>query len=64
MSNKRLEKLLLNRGMELQDGDFLDCYNQTAFSNIAPTITSRINASNHYYVAVIEDSPSNETGLH
>ena len=59
MRNKRLKRLLADRGRDLIHTDFLDAYNQTVFSNITPTITSRINASNHYYVAVVEDTPSN-----
>ena len=58
MSNKRLEMLLLNRGGELQDGDLVDCYNQTFARDIAYTILTRINAASHYYVIEIKDSPS------
>lgn len=64
MRNKRLKQLLADRGKDIVHADFLDAYNQTVFSNITPTITSRIDASNLYYVAVIEDSPSNETRVH
>ena len=59
MRNKRVKKLLTERGKEIVHGDFLDAYNQTIFNNVAPTISTRINASNHYYVAVLEDTPSN-----
>ena len=56
MSNKRLERLLLNRGGQLQDKDLLDCYNQTFARGIAYTIISGINAKSHYYVIEIKDS--------
>ena len=59
MRNKRLKQLLTDRGEDIVHADFLDAYNQAVFSNVTPTITSRINASNHYYVAVVEDTPSN-----
>ena len=59
MSNKRLIKLLQNRGgWQMQDKDLLDCYNQTFVRDVAYTITTRINTSNHYWVYEIKDSPS------
>lgn len=58
MSNKRLMKLLSDRGGELQDKDLLDCYNQTFVTDVAYTITTRINTSNHYWVYEIVYSAS------
>ena len=58
MSNKRLEMLLLNRGGQLQDKDLLDCYNQTFVRDVAYTLTTRINTSNHYWVYEIVYSTS------
>lgn len=58
MSNKRLEKLLLDRGGQLQDGDLLDCYNQTIFTEVACTITTGVDFRNYHYVIEIKDSPS------
>jgi hypothetical protein len=64
MRNKRLKQLLTDKGKGIVHADFLDAYNQSVFSNVTPTITSRINASNHYYVAVVEDTPSNEARIY
>ena len=58
MSNTRLEMFLLNRGGELQDKDLLDCYNQTFARDVAYTLTTRINTSNHYWVYEIVYSAS------
>lgn len=58
MSNKRLMKLLSDRGGELQDKNLLDCYNQTFVTDVAYTITTRINTSNHYWVYEIVYSAS------
>lgn len=58
MSNKRLMKLLSDRGGELQDKDLLDCYNQTSVRDVAYTITTRISTSNHYWVYEIVYSSS------
>ncbi len=58
MSNKRLERLLLNRGGELQDADFLDCYNQTFARDVACTITTGIDFRCQHYVIEIKDTPS------
>ena len=58
MSNKRLEMLLQNRGRELQDKNLLDCYNQTFVTDVAFTLTTRINTSNHYWVYEIVYSTS------
>lgn len=58
MSNKRLEKLLFTRGGELQDSDFLDCYNQTFSRGVSGTILVGINFRCMHYVIEIKDSPS------
>lgn len=58
MSNKRLMKLLNDRGGELQDKDLLDCYNQTYARDVACTLTTRINTSNHYWVYEVVYSTS------
>lgn len=58
MSNKRLEKFLLNRGGELQDADFLDCYNQTYSRGVSGTILIGISFRNSHYVIEIKDTPS------
>ena len=58
MSNKRLIQLLENRGGELQDGDFLDCYNQTFARDVACTITTGIDFRCQHYVIEIKDSSS------
>ena len=58
MSNKRLERILLNRGGELQDADFLDCYNQTFLRDVSGTILTGISFRCMHYVIEIKDSPS------
>lgn len=58
MSNKRLEKLLLDRGGQLQDGDLLDCYNQLICRDTSCTITTGIDYRCQHYVIEIKDSPS------
>ena len=58
MSNKRLMKLLSDRGGELQDKNLLDCYNQTFVTDVAFTITTRVSTSNHYWVYEIVYSTS------
>jgi len=58
MSNKRLMKLLSDRGGELQDKDLLDCYNQTFVRDVAYTITTRISTSNHYWIYEVVYSAS------
>ena len=57
MSNKRLIKLLQNRGGELEDGDYLDLYNQSYSRGIAGTILIG-GCKSLYYVIEIKDSPS------
>lgn len=59
MSNKRLEKMLLNKGGELQDGDFLDCYNQTFLRGVSGTILTGISFRCMHYVIEIKDTASN-----
>lgn len=58
MSNKRLEKMLLNKGGELQDGDFLDCYNQLICRGVICTITTGIIQRCQHYVIEIKDTAS------
>ena len=58
MSNKRLEMFLRNRGGELEDGDFLDCYNQTFSRGVSGTILIGISFRCMHYVIEIKDSPS------
>ena len=62
MLSKRLSKLLLDTLCDKykQDGVlFLDCYNDIAYNRISPTITTRINSSNHYYLMFIYEANSN-----
>ena len=62
MLSKRLSKLLLDTlcDKHKQDGVlFLDCYNDIAYNRIAPTITTRISSSNHYYLMFIYEANSN-----
>ena len=59
MSNKRLMKLLSERGGELQDKNLLDCYNQQIFRDIACTITTGISYRCQHYVIEIVYSTSN-----
>lgn len=58
MSNKRLMKLLSERGGELQDKNLLDCYNQQIFRDIACTITTGISYRCQHYVIEIVYSAS------
>lgn len=58
MRNKRLEQLLRSRGEDLEDGDFLDCYNQTFSRGVSGTILTGINFRCMHYVIEIKDSPS------
>lgn len=58
MSNKRLMKLLSDRGGGLQDKDLLDCYNQQIFRDIACTITTGISYRCQHYVIEIVYSTS------
>lgn len=58
MSNKRLIKLLQNRGGQMQDGDFLDCYNQQIIRGVSGTILTGISFRCMHYVIEIKDSPS------
>ena len=62
MLSKRLSKLLLDTLCDKYKYDgvlFLDCYNDIAYNRIAPTITTRINSSNHYYLMFIYETDSN-----
>ena len=55
--NSRLKKILENN--ECRGGQFLDDYNQTVYDDIAPTITTRIIESCHYFI--YEDDKSDTT---
>ena len=46
--NTRLANILKNN--ECRGGQFLDDYNQTVYDDIAPTITTRIIESCHYFI--------------
>ena len=62
MLSKRLSKLLLDTLCDKFKNDgvlFLDCYNDVAYNRIAPTITTRISSSNHYYLMFIYEADSN-----
>ena len=62
MMNKRLSKLLLDTLCDKFKKDgvlFLDCYNDIAYNNVAPTITTRISSSNHYYLMFIYETDRN-----
>ena len=61
MSNKRLEKILLTRGGELQDKDFLDCYNNLYLRGMSGTILTGIDFRCMHFI--YEDSTSNEQGI-
>lgn len=54
MSNKRLMKLLSDRGGELKDTCILDCYHSSFSKDVAYTILTNINTSNLYLVYEIE----------
>lgn len=58
MRNKRLEMLLRSRGEELEDGDFLDCYNKTFIRGVSGTILTGISFRNMHYVIEIKDTAS------
>ena len=59
MSNKRLERILLERGGQLEDGDFLDCYNQTISRDVSGTILTGISFRCMHYVIEIKDTAGN-----
>ena len=62
MLSKRLSKLLLDTLCDKFKNDgvlFLDCYNDVAYNNIAPTVTTRIDHSNNYFVMFIYEADSN-----
>ncbi len=57
MSNKRLIKILENRGGQMQDGDFLDCYNQKILRGVSGTILTGISFRCMHYVIEIKNTP-------
>ena len=64
MSNKRLIKILENRGGQMQDGDFLDCYNQKILRGVSGTILTGISFRCMHYVIEIKNTPSDSDRLH
>lgn len=63
MSNTRLKTLIGKRWGQLRHGTFIDCYNQQLFQDFAPTITTRIDHCNHYYVSIFMESDMTRTKL-
>ena len=65
-NNKRVNKNYKKHKNQLENGDFMDSYNQTIHKDITPTITSRVQASNcsHIYeeINVKQLNPSKESG--
>ncbi len=55
--NKRLIQLLESGEVPCEGGIFLDCYNQTV-SEIAGTITTRIDASSNYFITDVYEGHS------
>ena len=51
--NKRLAKMIANNLIPTRGGIFIDAYNQTINTEIAGTITTRVDASNMVYVTEI-----------
>lgn len=51
--NKRVGKLLKTHKVCI--GSMLDAYNQRVCIDIACTITTRVNSSNHYWVVVKDE---------
>ena len=54
--NTRLANIFKNN--ECKGGQLLDCYNQTVYDDIAPTITTRIGESGNYFI--YEDKETNK----
>lgn len=51
--NKRLQKMITNNLIPNKGGVFIDAYNQTINTEIAGTITTRVDASNMVYITEI-----------
>ncbi len=51
--NTRLANILKNN--KCRGGQFLDCYNQTVYDDISPTITTKIITSCHYFIYEYEE---------
>ena len=49
-NNKRVNQNYEKHKDELENGDFMDSYNQTIHKDVTPTITSRITGSNNYHI--------------
>ena len=57
-NNKRVNNCFNKHKENLEDGDFMDSYNQSIHKDVSPTITTRVTASNsnHIYREVISHS--------
>jgi hypothetical protein len=51
--NKRLQKMITNNLIPNTGGVFIDAYNQTINTEIAGTITTRVDASSMVYVTEV-----------
>ena len=49
-NNKRVNKCYNTHKNSLEDGDFMDSYNQTIHKEVNPTITTRVTASNSNHI--------------
>jgi DNA (cytosine-5)-methyltransferase 1 len=49
-NNKRVNNNFKKHKDEIEEGDFMDSYNQSIHKDVAPTITSRITGSNNYHI--------------
>jgi len=49
-NNKRVNQNFLSHIEDLEDGDFMDSYNQTIHKEVIPTMTCRISASHNYHI--------------
>lgn len=53
--NKRLVATIMKHKKNIKDGTFLDCYNQTIYNKWGGCISTRIDASNNYFVVVKDE---------
>lgn len=53
--DKRLIKLLQNRGGQIKDGCMLDTYNQQIQYDVSCTIRTNINTANHHFIIEYTD---------
>ena len=49
-NNKRVNNCFNKHKEDLEDGDFMDSYNQTIHKEVSPTITTRVTASNSNHI--------------